>query len=297
MTISSITFAMDGFDENRDVQFTIDYQHEGTKLAHAEFALYLVGNVDRTGKVEVTKEFSDYPVDFSSLNQESWNDYALTLKGYVQKDRLNPVLTGTTDGNGRFTSNLKAGLYLVMGQQIVMDGFRYDSTPFLVVLPGLEQETGRWKYDVTSFPKTKKEEMLNQEINKIVIKVWKDHGYEKTRPEEIEVELLGNGNLKETVTLSKENNWRHTWERLDSNISWVVVEKDLDKSKYKVAIAEEGNTFMIENTYLPPSVPKKSKGSLPQTGQLWWPVYALTGVGSIFILLGYVQDRRKKVDK
>ncbi|WP_258922369.1 LPXTG cell wall anchor domain-containing protein [Staphylococcus aureus] len=31
---------------------------------------------------------------------------------------------------------------------------------------------------------------------------------------------------------------------------------------------------------------------MPQTGQLWWPVYTLVGLGSVMIVLGFIQNRR-----
>lgn len=290
------------FDANKDVEFTIDYQNEGKRLSNAEFDIYKVADVDKDLNIKLTEEFSKYPVDLTKLNQDGWNDYALTLKGYVQSDEVEPVMRGTTDPNGIYKTKLKAGLYLVIGKNLTLDNYIYESSPFLVLLPNVEKETGTWNYEVISKPKTTRNEKIIKEVSKKVIKIWKDKGFENLRPKEIEIELLGNGKLRETIVLSEKNNWRHTWHKLDESVNWTLVEKDVDKEKYKVSISEEGDTFIVENTYTPPKTPpkeqpKKPKEPLPQTGQLWWPVYALVGLGSIMIVLGFIQNRRKKVDE
>lgn len=286
------------FDANKDVEFTIDYQNEGKRLSNAEFDIYKVADVDKDLNIKLTEEFSKYPVDLTKLNQDGWNDYALTLKGYVQSDGVEPVTRGTTDPNGIYKTKLKAGLYLVIGKNLTLDNYIYESSPFLVLLPNVEKETGTWNYEVISKPKTTRNEKIIKEVSKKVIKIWKDKGFENLRPKEIEIELLGNGKLRETIVLSEKNNWQHTWHKLDESVNWTLVEKDVDKGKYKVSISEEGDTFIVENNYIPPKTsPKKPKEPLPQTGQLWWPVYALVGLGSIMIVLGFIQNRRKRVDE
>lgn len=294
--------ASSDFDKDKDVEFTIDYQNEGKKLANAEFDIYKVADVDKDLNIKLTEEFSKYPVDLTKLNQEAWNDYALTLKGYVQRDGLKALVTGVTDANGIYKTKLKAGLYLVIGKNLTLDNYIYESSPFIVLLPNVEKETGTWNYDVISKPKTTRNEKIIKEVSKKVIKIWKDKGFENLRPKEIEIELLGNGKLRETIVLSEKNNWQNTWHKLDESVNWTLVEKGVDKGKYKVSISEEGDIFIVENTYIPPKrppkePPKKTKEPLPQTGQLWWPVYTLVGLGSIMIVLGFIQNRRKKVDE
>ncbi|GEQ61656.1 Cna B-type domain-containing protein [Vagococcus lutrae] len=289
--------ASSDFDKDKDVEFTIDYQNEGKKLSNAEFDIYKVADVDENLNIDLSKKFSKYPVDLTKLNQDGWNDYSLTLKGYVQKDGVKPVVTGLTDANGIYKTKLKAGLYLVIGKQLTLDNYIYESSPFLVLLPNVERETGTWNYEVISKPKTTREEKIIKEVSKKVIKIWKDKGFENLRPKEVQIELLGNGKLKEVISLSEKSNWQHTWHKLDANVNWTVAEKSVGKRKYKVSISEEGDTFIVENTYLSSETPKKTKDPLPQTGQLWWPVYTLVGIGSIMIVLGFIQNRRKKVDE
>lgn len=297
---TSNSLASSEFDINKDVEFTINYQNEGKKLANAKFEIYKIANVDKNLKIEFLNEFRKYPFDLTKLNQEVWNDYALALKGYIQKDGLKSIATGSTDANGTYKTKLKAGLYLVIGKQLNLDNYIYKSSPFLVLLPNVEKESATWNYYVVSKPKTIKEENNVKIISKKVIKVWKDKGFESLRPKEVQIELLRDGKKKEVISLSEKNNWQHTWYKLDANVDWNVIEKDLDKGKYTVSVKDEYNTFLVENTYVSSKVVseiKPPKSSLPQTGQLWWPVYTLVAIGSIMILLGFIQNGRKKVDE
>ncbi len=308
LVISFIIFpsnilALSDFEPNKDVDFTLDYQKDGKNLPGATFDIYKVADIDEDSNIKLREDFSNYPVDFNKAKQNEWNDYALTLKGYVQRDKVKPMVTGMTDDRGIYKSKLKTGLYLVDIKPLTIDNYTYESSPFLVLLPSLDKETSTWNYDVISKPKIKKDE--KKDLSKKVIKVWDDKGYEKSRPKDIKIELLANGNLKEVVTLSEKNSWQHTWSKLDGKVNWTVVEKNVDRDKYKVSISEEGNTFIIKNTYKVPKVPpkeppktsQKPTETLPQTGQLWWPVFFLVGIGSIMIVLGFVQNRRKEVDK
>lgn len=113
------------------------------------------------------------------------------------------------------------------------------------------------------------------------------------------MQLLRDGSVYDTVTLNADNNWRYTWSNLDNSYQWTVVEKECDG--YNVVVSREGVTFVVTNTYQPettpptePSTPTTSsaKPTLPQTGQLWWPVPMLCFAGLLFIVVGLIRRRR-----
>jgi hypothetical protein len=123
-----------------------------------------------------------------------------------------------------------------------------------------------------------------------VKKVWDDKGYESQRPSSIQVQLMRNGAVYETVTLNANNNWQHIWSSLqakDSNgtdIQWTI--KEVDISGYVVNIAQHGDTFLLTNSPVKPS--------LPQTGVLWWPVPVLAAAGLVFLIAGHLMRGRRK---
>lgn len=120
----------------------------------------------------------------------------------------------------------------------------------------------------------------------IVQKVWNDAAHESERPNKVEVELLCDGVVIDTVILEEACGWKHEWVDLDSGFTYTVREKTV-LDKYKTAIHQDGNSFVITNTY----------SVIPQTGQLWWPVPVLLAAGLLMILLGLLRRRGMGYEK
>jgi hypothetical protein len=88
------------------------------------------------------------------------------------------------------------------------------------------------------------------------------------------------------VVLDEACEWKHAWMDLDGGHTYTVREKtELDK--YKTAIHQDGNSFVITNTY----------SVIPQTGQLWWPVPTLLAAGLLMILIGLLRRRGMGYEK
>lgn len=292
-------FAADSINLSRDVSMTISYQDGSTPLTGAKFDIYLVATLDKFGELTTTGNFTQFNVDIRGSNAEAWKTLASTLEGYVLRDDITPVDSGKTDSNGLIffpssdSKNLTPGLYLVLGYRHTQNGYRYDPSPFMVMLPGLDKENNVWVYDVTAnakydYSEIKKDPDGNNTIDRKVLKVWQDDGYELERPKEVIVQLLRNGKVYDTVTLNANNNWRYTWKNLNDAYTWTVAEKEL--KDYTVKVTREGSTFVVTNTYNS-DIPYVSKPNLPQTGQLWWPVPLLICAGLLFVVIGLVLRR------
>ena len=138
----------------------------------AEFHLYKVGEVSRTGAFFMKKPFD------SVYNPEAeWKDVVTAMRDYIHSENLMgrpiaPLMTRTTDDNGVavFASDenvkLLTGLYLVEsvprqyeeahGPYEAEDTF--EATPFIVRLPNFvgENHDGEheiWNYEVVAAPK------------------------------------------------------------------------------------------------------------------------------------------------
>ena len=205
-------------------------------------------------------------------------------------------------------TSLKPGLYLVLASDHTQEGYVYKISPFMVLLPEQNMETNTWEYDVSvstkysSAPKSEEPETVTRKV----LKVWKDTGYENDRPEKVEIDLLKDGEIYDTVTLSEENNWRYTWEELSGSSQWTVAEKKTEG--YTVSFAREGITFVVTNTRdssspVAPSsgnsggssgLPAGKTGKLIQTGQLWWPVPVLMTAGLLLVICGLISRKRGK---
>ena len=310
-------------DTGHPASLTIQYPCRG-----AAFRLYRAAEVSPYGEYTLTGDFKDYPV---SLDQPDWRALASTLEGYVARDELQPMAQGETDENGRLTfSGLEPGLYLITGERHTAGGVTYTPEPFLVSLPGLDG-ADNWVYEVTANPKYEEEQEPDDKpdggtVKCKVLKVWEDGGAEG-RPAGVTVQLLRNGKVYDTVTLSEENGWSHTWTGLDKNRACQVVEADVPEG-YTVTVSREGITFVVTNTRedVPgepnpenpdqpgspdepgnpdqpgepgtPGGPGTPQGpALPQTGTLWWPVPLLACGGMALFLTGWVRRRSGDSDE
>ncbi len=310
MAGSVTALAAGSIDLSHDVSLAISFQNGNTSLTGAQFDIYMVATVDEYGELTTTEDFSQFNVDIRGENDEAWKALASTLEGYVLRDAVVPTDSGKTDSQGLVSfptagKTLTPGLYLVLGERHTQNGYRYDPAPFMVMLPGLDKESNVWNYAVTAEAKYDSsvipDDPDDDTVDRKVLKVWEDNGHEQDRPNEVIVQLLRDGAVYDTVTLNAANNWRYTWANLDGSHTWVIAEKELDD--YTVKITREGITFVITNTYEedkpddpPPDNPNPpvtpDDPTLPQTGQLWWPVPLLLCGGLILIVIGLI--RRKE---
>ena len=164
-------------------------------------------------------------------------------------------------------------------------------------------------------------------------KIWaNDDTAQSGRPASISVQLLdANGNaVGDPVTLSAEIGWKYTWTGLDEG-KWSVKESVVPTGyavSYEETTTEEGKTITVKNTKNGGGVlgesreketpdeteAKKTKknvrgtsregdtaseqGStrLPQTGQLWWPVWLLAGLAAVLVIIGLILRMSGKKD-
>lgn len=154
-----------------------------------------------------------------------------------------------------------------------------------------------------------------------VNKVWVlDDGGEA--PVSVTVELLRNNRVYEEVTLDEDNDWSHTWTRLDARYNWKVQEADVPDG-FTAEVSHRGTIWTITNDDIPedpetppeepdepdepdtpedpvtpdePDVPDTpdtpdepntpNEPTLPQTGQNWRLVWILAITGAVLVLVG-----------
>lgn len=232
MFVPGIAFAAGNIDLNRKVELYISYKDGEIPLIGADFSIYLVATVDEYGEFTTTETFELFNVDIRGKDDDAWRTLASTLEGYVLRDQIVATDSGKTDQNGdlSFPTNEKElipGLYLVLANRLEQNGYYYDTSPFMVMLPTIDMEENEWIYNVTADAKFESEEMPEEPETtaRKVLKVWEDDGHEKERPEEIVVQLLQNGEVFDEVSLNEENNWQYTWAVLDGTAKWMIVEK------------------------------------------------------------------------
>ena len=276
----------------RTASLTVYFGKNGDGFPEVEFRVYRVADLSEAGGYTLSGDFREYPVSLENLDSSGWRALAQTLDAYAARDGLQPLRTEKTGQDGRAVfPGLSVGLYLVTGERFADEGTTAAPEPLLVGLPGLSQEG--WNDDVEISCKFDSEDAPSGPVKRKLLKVWKDDGREGERPEEIAVQLLKNGMVADTVTLSRENNWEYTWENLDGGSTWQVAELETPEG-YTVSVAQEGTAFVMTNTRsgTPPSEPDIPPG-LPQTGMLWWPVPLLVCGGLLLVAAGLFVRRRQ----
>lgn len=267
---------------------TVYFGKEESGFPGVSFRLYRVAEVTEEASFTPTEAFAGYPVTFDGLDSSGWRALSQTLAAYAARDGVKPDgVAGTAkDGNASFAA-LPVGLYLVSGERYEEDGFLYTPEPFLICLPDRGEGEDHWNYDVAASCKFDSERAPGSpDVQRKVIKVWKDAGREQRRPQQIEVQLLKDGAVYDTVTLSEANGWQHVWEKLDADAQWQVAERSTPDG-YVVSVSREQTTFTMTNTYQE----KDDTPRLPQTGMLWWPVPLLAGAGMLLFFAGWMRRR------
>lgn len=262
-------FAAEAIVNTKDVSLTIDYKDGSTPIPGATFYIYYIATVDANNYSEftLTGDFVDSHVVINNMTSESWHNVARTLAAYAQWNKIAPLDSGTTGADGKLTFptstnvTMKPGLYLVMGSRISQNGKTYDPDPFLVSLPVLNEKENCWDYSGTVVPKVEPTPDIPDiptTIDRKVLKVWDDKGYEFARPNQVKVTLLRDGVPYDSILLNEVNGWSYRWTGLDPHYTWTVVEETIPNG-YTVSIGKEGITFVITNTYHPdiPTTDKK----------------------------------------
>lgn len=339
-------------DTARDCSLTLTYVDTDRKfpMKGMELRLYKVADMSDAVRFDVSgTDFKDTPIQMEDYSltlgheviQKNWSTLTTTLAGLVTSDRAElakdetyvlkytPVATVTVDetGTAAFTG-LKAGLYLLMGDQLKDGRYTYTPQTTLLTLPTLTTTTEKdddgsdkttvekWEYAVSAGGKWTRshESSGGGKASLSVVKVWEEDG-SQSRPSSVAVRLMKNGAIYEEVTLSAAGGWKHTWNNLDKNAEWTLAEVDVPEG-YTVTVEQSGSTFVVTNTGdvdIPEEptpegpvdpdggdddvdIPDEEipQGGLPQTGLPWWPVQALTAVGLVLFLLGWADMRRSR---
>lgn len=231
--------------KNMDCSLTVGFAPDGEPMTNSTFQIWWVGTLSDGGCLPF-REFSGYNV----LNGPgSWSAKASTLLSYLQRDGVAPTRTGQTDADGTVRFDIPAaqqGLYLVAGESQWRDGTRYTPTPLLVTVP-YTTDLQTWETAVVSLDKFTAY-TPPETVQRHVLKSWRDGGHENERPASITVELLRDGRVFDTATLSAANSWRFDWTDLDARYQWTVVERE--NGRYAALVEQEGITFHITNTWL-----------------------------------------------
>lgn len=326
----SCFFSFSAFAANGQ-KITIEYISTDGPIQNAPFSIYRIGDVSGRNIIP-NSVFGAYSVSFDISDAEKMTTLAQTVSGYALRDDIMPDFTDTTDINGvaDFEGHLfEDGAYLYIGEKHFQNGNTYFCEPVIVVLPNGDDDrvVSKPKYEVIP------EDTENISVSYRVLKAWQNDE-ENNRPKEIQVQLLRDGQIYDTVALSKENNWRHQWDNLSVLYHWTVTEKVVAHG-YRVSVSQNEKTFLlvnsvteeedtttpVESTTTPVSTTSPTETTtstesttsptettttpdettttpdepdLPQTGALRWPIPYLACAGMFLLIVGYATYRKSE---
>ena len=266
----------------------LTYKYDETFFEGEEIKIYKVADFTLVGEYVLSDMFDEYPIDIENIKtQDEWNAVRDTLVAYIAADSLVATATVTTNADGVASfENLSVGLYLVGGiiTDYIDDG-TIEFADFLISVPGLD-EADKWVYDVDATPKSVYHEPVYEEIEYSVIKLWKDSGNEDKRPAAVEIEIFKDGEIVETVKLSKDNDWKYSWIGLDDGSVWTVVERNVPDG-YTLTLEKKDATFVVTNTFIPVEPPTgDSFNAQPY-------IIAICISGVLLIVVGIIRHKKE----
>lgn len=263
------------FNSKGSIEITLSEKTDNEKIEGAEILLYKVADA----KSENHNLVFEYIDEFKSCNA-SLNDLETKSKSEDIEKCINENINSLkqiTDVNGTVKYNdLDLGLYLVKQNNIVKGYSKIDS--FLVMTPKITDN--KWIYDIKSTPKTDIIRVIDINVKKVWNTSTSNTNDSIKLPRSIEVELLLNDKVIDTVKLSKDNNWSYTWEDLAKSEEYTIKEINVPKG-YTPSYQKDNNTFIVTNT-----------STLVQTGQMLWIVMLLIITGITFIIISIIYDRK-----
>ena len=245
------------------ITVTLRDSESGSAVSGGKLTLYQVASISRQNgnlSYDYTNGFENCGVSLGDLSE---SDLARTLDDKRPADSKGETLTLDTDGKAVF-SRLPLGLYLVV-QSTASTGYE-KINPFLVSVPLVEEDT--YLYDVDALPK----------VGTLTPTTPPDVPEEPDKPTEPEKPTTPeNPDRPETPDIPEEPG-KNTPPGADNPDDWV-----LNGRPDKNAAPNPGN---------PEDWVLNGRPTLPQTGQLNWPIPVLTAAGTCLIAAGILLRKK-----
>lgn len=263
-------FARD-FDPQKNGSISVALTaQDKTPIIGAQLSIYHIATVDINMNGELnytyTSSFECCGIELDDPN------LSLKLDGYISENEP-PMARMQTNAQGNaICKDLPLGLYFVR-QTNTVDGFA-PCVPFIVTIP---MDTNGYVYEVNASPKTEVVRLTSITIKK----VWNTDP--STKPaESVTVQLLRNGNVIKTATLNEKNNWQITYTDMPQSDAYTIQEVNIPND-FTATYKQDAYVFTVTNT-----------STLPQTGQLIWPIPILAFIGVLLIATGSVLLQKKR---
>jgi hypothetical protein len=215
----------------------------------------LVATIDKNGDIdEIQDGFSTYEDEIRKYSNDNVADLAKELVDYAVGYQISPTASGVTDGNGilNFTTDVN-GDKLKQGLYLVRGDNSYYDAYYCIPVPFM---TLLPRYD-----------MVEDEA------AWIYDVKSQPKDDFIPVNTPPGEGGEPTG--------------YDDDIAVYDDEYGIVDTPGIATLSGDVETGSVDN---PEPLPTLS-GSLPQTGQLWWPIPILVAVGLVLIIIGIIRRR------
>lgn len=232
-------------------ELTLVYMANQTPIVSESIRLYRVASVSTGYVYSLTDDFVDTKLTINGITSQSeWNTVRSTIESYVYAKKISSHSMQLTNEEGKaIFSAIEPGLYFIPSLIVTIDGFRYYYKSALISLPGINDD-GSLNYIISAQPKPDVRPPQSSDLDYSVTKLWKNDS-SMIRPKNIEVDIIRNGAVVKTVTLSSDNNWYYSWNAEDDGSIWTVAERNIAEG-YKVTIENNQTHFSIVNSFTTP---------------------------------------------
>ena len=281
-------------DESSSITLHLDY---GGPIAGAKFKLYQVATMSKDLTFTMKSPFSSVVTDpskFLDAEKEWLEKTADELRKIAESSKLTPDGTETTDVNGNVTflkvgeKPLTPGIYLAFGYPQKIGNYIYSFKTSIITVPYLKD--GMWEYHQSADIKRERTP-VEDETYIMFEKIWEKDDNSTLRPTSIDLLVLLDGKQMERITLNASNGWK-TSRFYSGTGKWSVQEVTVPNGylpTYNVKAQDNTCDVTVVNSYqytTPTPVP--TKGNIPQTGMIWWPVILMAVAGAALFALGLV---------
>ena len=258
------------FTKEGSITVTLLEETEKEPIEGAEITLYKIAIAKEENHQLRLKPIDELTICNLELNDLSSQNLINDIEACII-DKEIPKYKEVTNSYGRVKfDNLELGLYLVKQTNKQKGYSTFDS--FLTIIP--QEIENIWTYDIESIPKTE----IIKTMDLTVKKVW-NNNFNKIS-EHVKINLLRGEEVIDTVKLSEENDWTHTWIDIPKSDEYNVIEIDIPKD-YQATYRFENNIFTVTNT-----------NKLVQTGNNTLLISLLSFIGIIFITIGIILEKR-----
>jgi hypothetical protein len=236
-----------------------------------ELSLYHVASVSRNSENKLSYTITDaFEACGCSLEDPGLSG---TLDAFVKGQNCS-VQALVTDASGTVMfRDLPLGLYFVK-QTSTAAGYA-PCTSFLVAVP--DEHEGGYVYNITATPKTDVAKLTDITVRK----VWNTDA-SAGATDHVTVQLLRDGVVVETATLSEQNQWQITYANMPESDAYSIKEVNIPKG-FTATYSQSGYVFTVTNS-----------AALIQTGQIVWPIPVLALAGLCLIAVGAVELRKTR---